>query len=91
VPEEGSDNRVTSGGRLGVYRTRDAGASWELASDGLPDQAWVAVLREGLAFDEGGLYLGTQSGSVFAHSDGQWVEVARQLPPVLSVEAGTWR
>jgi hypothetical protein len=27
---------------------------------------------------------------VFARSDGEWVEAARQLPPVLSVEAGTW-
>jgi hypothetical protein len=90
VPEEGAENRVTSNGRLGVYRTEDAGASWELASDGLPDRAWVAVLREGLAYDDRGVYLGTQSGSVFARSDGEWVEAARQLPPVLSVEAGTW-
>jgi hypothetical protein len=36
VPEEGAENRVTSGGRLGVYRTSDAGESWELASEGLP-------------------------------------------------------
>jgi hypothetical protein len=90
VPEEGADNRVTSNGRLGVYRTRDAGSSWELAADGLPDPAWVAVLREGLAFDERGVYLGTQSGSVFALADGGWVEAARQLPPVLSVEVGSW-
>jgi photosystem II stability/assembly factor-like uncharacterized protein len=27
VPEEGAENRVTADGRLGVYRTRDAGAS----------------------------------------------------------------
>jgi hypothetical protein len=90
VPEEGAENRVTSNGRLGVYRTEDAGGSWELACDGLPDRAWVAVLREGLAYDDRGVYLGTQSGSVFARSDGEWVEAARQLPPVLSVEAGTW-
>jgi photosystem II stability/assembly factor-like uncharacterized protein len=90
VPEEGSDNRVTCGGRLGVYRTRDAGASWELASDGLPEPAWVAVLRENLAFDQGGLYLGTQSGSVFALADGTWTQAAGQLPPVQSVEAGAW-
>jgi photosystem II stability/assembly factor-like uncharacterized protein len=90
VPEEGSDNRVTCNGRLGVYRTRDGGASWELASEGLPDRAWAAVLREGMAFDERGVYLATQSGSIFARSDGEWVEVARQLPPVLSVEAGAW-
>ena len=91
VPEEGAEGRVTSGGRLGVYRTTDAGASWRLHSDGLPDPAWAAVLREGLAFDDAGVYLGTQSGSVFALSsrDGTWVEAASQLPPVLSVEAAS--
>jgi hypothetical protein len=90
VPEEGSDNRVTCDGRIGVYRTADAGASWELASDGLPVPAWVAVLREDLAFDEQGVYLGTQSGSVFALAGGTWVPVASQLPPVQSVEVAAW-
>ena len=88
VPEEGAGNRVTAGGRLGVWRTDDGGSTWALAADGLPEQAWVAVLREGLAYDAaGGVYLGTQSGSVFARDgDGRWVEAARNLPPVLSVE-----
>jgi photosystem II stability/assembly factor-like uncharacterized protein len=92
VPEEGSDNRVTAGGRLGVWRTDDGGSTWALHADGLPDPAWAAVLREGLAFGgDGGVYLGTQSGSVFARgSDGRWTEAARQLPPVLSVEAAPW-
>jgi photosystem II stability/assembly factor-like uncharacterized protein len=78
---------VTSDGRLGVYRTTDAGSSWSLHADGLPEPAWIAVMREGLAFDEHGVYLGTQSGSVFTLTDGTWTEVASQLPPVLSVEA----
>jgi len=90
VPEEGSENRVTSDGRLGVYRTGDAGRSWQLASDGLPERAWVAVLREGLSsdrLDPPGVYLGTQSGSLFARARDGWKEIASQLPPVLSVEA----
>lgn len=96
VPEEGAENRVTCDGRLGVYRTRDAGASWELSAGGLPEQAWVAVLREGFAFDRldpFGVYMGTQSGSVFVSPDGgeSWLGAASQLPPVLSVEAGEWR
>ena len=36
-------------GRLGVYRTEDGGESWELATNGLPERAWVEVLREGMA------------------------------------------
>jgi photosystem II stability/assembly factor-like uncharacterized protein len=94
VPEEGAENRVTAGGRLGVYRTRDAGASWELRSAGLPDSAWVAVLREGMSYDRldpAGVYLGTQSGSVYASVGDGWVEAASHLPPVLSVEAGVWQ
>jgi photosystem II stability/assembly factor-like uncharacterized protein len=95
VPEESAMNRVTPDGRLGVYRTRDGGTSWDLLTDGLPQQAWVAVLREASAWDgldPNGLYFGTQSGSVFASADGgeSWAEAARWLPPILSVETAEW-
>jgi hypothetical protein len=91
VPEEGAEHRVTCDGRLGVYRTGDGGASWQLASDGLPEPAWAAVLREGMSSDGHGVYLGTQSGSVFVlPRGGRWLEAARQLPPILSVEAAEW-
>ena len=92
IPEEGAENRVTSDDRLGVYRTRDGGASWELLTNGLPAPAWVAVLREAASFDSGGVYFGTQSGSVFTSADGgdSWSEAASQLPPILSVEAADW-
>jgi hypothetical protein len=91
IPEGGAENRVTSGGRLGVYRTRDAGATWELLTGGLPQQAWTGVLRKGMALDTldpVGVYFGTQSGSVYVTPDeGEtWVEAASQLPPILSVE-----
>jgi photosystem II stability/assembly factor-like uncharacterized protein len=96
VPEEGAENRVTCNGRLGVYRTRDGGGSWELCSSGLPSPAWLAVMREGLAFDgldPFGLYLGMQSGSVFVSpNEGEsWLEAASDLPPILSVEVGQWQ
>ncbi len=95
VPEEGAENRVTPNGRLGIYRTRDAGASWDLLTGGLPQTAWQSVKREGMSFDQLdplGIYLGTQSGSVFATADGgeTWVEAARFLPEILSVEAAEW-
>jgi photosystem II stability/assembly factor-like uncharacterized protein len=86
VPEESGENRVTVGGRLGVYRTGDGGASWSLHADGLPDQAWSVVLREGMSWDKRGPVLGTQSGSVWALVGGSWRELAGDLPPVLSVE-----
>jgi photosystem II stability/assembly factor-like uncharacterized protein len=89
IPEESQERHYPSDGRLGVYRTGDGGKSWELAANGLPDRAWAAVLREGFAFDDGGIYFGTQSGSVWTspQGTGKWVEAARDLPPVLSVEA----
>ena len=92
IPEESAENRVTCAGRLGVYRTRDGGASWDLLTGGLPAPAWGAVMREGFSadrLDPPGIYLGTQSGSLFASPDAgdTWVEAAAQLPPVLSVEA----
>jgi photosystem II stability/assembly factor-like uncharacterized protein len=91
VPEEADENRVTAGGRLGVYRTQDAGATWQLVAEGLPDQAWTGVLREGMSYDSESVYFGTQGGSVFAIADGDhWVEAASYLPPVLSVEAAEW-
>jgi len=89
VPEQGAGNRVTPGGRLGVYRTADAGATWELVADGLPEPAWVSVKREGMSFDAVRVYLGTQQGAVYAldRATGRWSELAGNLPEVLSVEA----
>jgi photosystem II stability/assembly factor-like uncharacterized protein len=95
VPIAGAEYRVTSDGRLGVYKTIDGGAGWTLSMRGLPERAWTTVLREGLAsdtLDPFGVYVGTQSGSVFASADeGEtWRELARDLPPILSVEVATW-
>jgi hypothetical protein len=89
IPEESQELHYTVEGRLGVYRTDDAGASWQLSSEGLPDRAWAAVLREGFAYDDAGIYFGTQSGSVWTspRGGGRWSEAARDLPPILSVEA----
>jgi hypothetical protein len=55
--------------------------------DGLPEQAWATVLRDASAYDTESVYFGTQSGSLFALTEGdRWVEAARHLPPILSVE-----
>jgi hypothetical protein len=60
-------------------------------SDGLPERAWTAVLREASAYDDESLYFGTQSGSFFALTEGDvWVEGVDHLPPILSVEVSEW-
>ena len=93
IPEESSHMRTTVGGQLRVYRTRDAGASWEPLTQGLPQQhAYVTVLREGMtndALDPVGLYFGTSSGHLFGSADrGEaWSVIAGYLPRILSVTA----
>jgi photosystem II stability/assembly factor-like uncharacterized protein len=91
IPETSPEYHYSPGARLAVYRTRDAGATWEAMTDGLPEQAWAAVLREASAYDAESLYFGTQSGSFFALTDGdRWVEAVRHLPPILSIEVTQW-
>jgi photosystem II stability/assembly factor-like uncharacterized protein len=91
IPEVSMEYHYTPNERLGVYRTRDGGQTWERMSDGLPNPAWAAVLREASTFDTNSVYFGTQSGSFFALADGdRWVEGARHLPPILSVEVTEW-
>jgi photosystem II stability/assembly factor-like uncharacterized protein len=91
IPEESMEYHYGPNERLGVYRTRDGGQTWELMSDGLPKPAWAAVLREASAFDADAVYFGTQSGSFFVLADGdRWVEGVRHLPPILSVEVTGW-
>ncbi len=92
IPLDGAGDRVTPGGAVRVFQTRDGGHSWASASQGLPQtNAWLTVLRE--AFDSAGsgpgleLYFGSTSGEVYGSGDagGSWIEVARSLPPVYSV------
>lgn len=75
-----------------VWRSRDAGNSWEAMRDGLPQNScFFTVLRQAMGgdtSDPAGVYFGTNSGSVFASiNEGEnWTEVARHLPTILGVE-----
>jgi photosystem II stability/assembly factor-like uncharacterized protein len=91
VPLESGTYRCTVNGRCRVYRTMDAGLSWQALSDGLPSSnAYVTVLRD--AFSVGAeppypLVFGSKSGHVFASLDSgdSWRLVASFLPPVLCI------
>jgi photosystem II stability/assembly factor-like uncharacterized protein len=93
VPLESDEFRCTPEGRLRVYRTSDAGASWEPLTRGLPQaEAFETVLRDALATDQeasAGVYFGTRSGKLFASADAgdSWTRVAEGLPPVVAVKA----
>jgi hypothetical protein len=90
VPLEADMFRCTPEGKLRVYRTRDAGASWEAKTNGLPQQdAYETVLRDAMAVDaQAGVYFGTRSGKVFASADEgeSWTSLADGLPPVTAVK-----
>ena len=92
IPLNAAADRVTAEGRVRVYETRDAGASWTARGDGLPQHnAYLTVLR--LAFDraaEGSaleLYFGATSGQLFGSGDAgaSWFTAATSLPSINSV------
>ncbi len=93
IPLTADSDRVTPGGQVRVYETRDAGATWAPRGASLPDEhAYLTVLR--LAFASAGegdaleLYFGATSGAVFGTGDAgaSWFTVAEHLPPVYSVQ-----
>jgi serine/threonine protein kinase len=91
VPVESDEFRCTCDGRLRIYRTRNAGASWEPLMRGLPQKgAHETVLRDAMtidSFDPAGIFFGTRSGKVFSSIDEgrTWQKIAEGLPPVVCV------
>jgi hypothetical protein len=85
--------RVSPGGRPAVYRTRDAGASWERQDKGFPEeQGWFTVKRQAFCADAAaplGLYLGTTGGELWMSDDEgeSWRQIAAHLPEIYSVVA----
>ena len=84
--------RFVPDGAAAVWRTQDAGATWQALRNGLPQhQAFFGVLRQAMAVDRlepAGLYFGTSSGSLFASADegGHFACIAEHLPTITSVE-----
>ena len=87
-PLVAGDERFPPGGRPAVWRSRDAGETWEEAGAGLPPEAWTVVLRDGFSSDRAdplGLYIGTRHGAIWAsHDEGVGLAgVARTAGPFL--------
>lgn len=91
VPMESDEFRCTPEGRMRVYRTRNAGASWEPLTRGLPQQgAYETVLRDAMvtdSLDPVGIYFGTRSGKLYASRDAgkTWKEMLNGLPQIVCV------
>ncbi len=84
--------RTSVAGRPAIYRTRDAGESWERQEQGLPQtQAWFTVFRQAMTVDDAdpvGVYFGTTCGEVWGSSDegATWTQLAAHLPRIHAVE-----
>jgi hypothetical protein len=95
IPLESDNFRVPIEGATKVWRTRDAGNSWETLGRGLPQRdAYFSILRDAFtadSLDPAGLYFGTRGGQLFASSDEgeSWRSIADWLPAVLCVRAAT--
>ncbi len=92
-PLGGADDRIPPGRRCRVFRTDDAGDSWQALAEGLPgEDHYGVVLRDALRTDDlaaAGIYFGTRTGEVYASNDegGHWSPVLSHLPDVLCVRA----
>jgi hypothetical protein len=93
IPLESDNFRVPLEGSVKVWRTRDAGESWEALGVGLPNRdCYFSVLRDAFTSDRlspAGLYFGTRGGQMFASRDEgeSWNSIANWLPAVLCVKA----
>jgi photosystem II stability/assembly factor-like uncharacterized protein len=94
IPLVADVDRVTPDGRVRVYETRDAGATWTPRGDGLPQEhAYLTVLRQAFGTTGEGpdlqLYFGSTSGDVFGSADAgaTWFQAAASLPSVSAVTA----
>jgi serine/threonine protein kinase len=93
VPVESDEFRCACDGRLRIYRTRNAGASWEPLMRGLPQKgAYETVLRDGMTADSlnpVGIYFGTRSGQLYGSNDEgrTWKKILDGLPSVVCVKS----
>jgi photosystem II stability/assembly factor-like uncharacterized protein len=93
-PLVGAEERFPPRGEARVWRSRDAGATWQALGEGLPEGFYAGVMRDAMCADDAdpaGVYFGSRDGTVYASSDegDTWAAVAEHLPDVLSVRAAT--
>ena len=94
-PLSGGDGRYPPEGKARVWRSRDAGDTWEELGNGLPDDFFVGVMRDAMCADDhdpAGLYFGARNGAVWASADAgeTWRQVVANLPDVMVVRAAAY-
>ena len=91
VPIESDGFRCTPEAKMRVYRTRNAGTSWEPLTEGLPQEnAYETVLRDALdTAVPGQVFFGTRSGKLYASGDDgdSWTLLRDGFPSITCVKA----
>ncbi|MFD1537131.1 WD40/YVTN/BNR-like repeat-containing protein [Nonomuraea guangzhouensis] len=90
LPLNADIDRTPVDHRYRVFRSDDAGETWQPLERGLPEgPVHASVLRDAMTAGEAGVFFGTRDGEVhWSRDDGDtWSAVARHLPDVLSVRA----
>ncbi len=90
MPAIKDERRIPVDGKLVVTRTRDAGRTFEILRDGLPQShAYDIVYRRALAVDDSGdrLAFATTTGGLYVSEDqgDHWLELSHTLPPAHAV------
>lgn len=91
-PIQAGEHRYPPEAKARVWRSLDAGDTWEPLDKGLPERSYVAVMRDGMCVDDhdpAGVYVGARNGTVWASADAgeTWREIVSELPDVLVVRA----
>jgi hypothetical protein len=90
VPAVKDETRVPVDGRVVVSRTQDAGKTWEVLREGLPQEhAYDLTFRHALDVDESGerVAFGSTTGSLWVSENGgdSWMHVSAHLPQIYAV------
>ena len=93
VPHDSDQARMPYNGSLAVFRTRDAGQTWDRLDNGLPQVDFFhTVYRHALGQDACeplGLYFGSSGGELYGSIDGgdSWALLREHLAPITAVRA----
>lgn len=94
--EYGMNNFRVAPGQFAVWRSTDAGKTWQAMTNGLPGpDDYQSAYREAMDTDglpSEGVYVGTSNGQMYASNNvGEtWQRLPGTLPPIVSVTASAW-
>ncbi len=93
IPAVKDEARYPKDGKVVVTRTRDGGKSFDVLTNGLPQQhAYDLVFRHAFDIDASGdvLAFGSTTGSLWVSEDqgDHWTHISAHLPPIHSVRFG---